>query len=83
MVGIVLDYEYAVVVVDAHTREPLGHFAFEVDQFLVGRERFLALVHVLLVHLDVAYGLEVIGGGCSGRGGGVLGIAAFFLEREE
>ena len=83
MVSIVLDYEYAVVVVDVHTHEPVGHFAFEVDQFLVRRERFLALVHVLLVHVDVAYGLEVIGGGCSGRGEGVLGIAAFFLEREE
>lgn len=83
VVCVVLDHEDAVVIVDAHAFEPVGHFAFEVDDLLVVRELVLGLVEVVLVDVDVADGLELVRGGLRGAQRVVVLIAAFFLEREE
>ena len=71
--------EYTIIIMNPNTFEPVSHLTFEVDDFVVIRELVLGLVEDILVHVDVADGLQLVRGGLRGGTECVVRIVAFFL----
>ena len=82
MVSVVLYDENTIIIMNPNTFEPVGHLTFEVDDFVVVRELILCLVEVVLVHVDVADGLELVRGGLRGGTECVVRIVASSLSEK-